>query len=132
MDVWREMIMLAVGGLDCWVQVGVPGRGLARGSCWILRLPPCSRVALSDSTVGLCPSHARVLDGNLPGEDPPYPQWVPIVGIPDRSAARRSWCHGSTSLRPQPLAKCAGTRDGSHAPGQVQQPVFASICLPQA
>ena len=65
--------MLAVGGLDCWVQVGVPGRGQARGSCWILRLPPCSLAALSDSAVGLCPSHARVLDGNLPGEDPPCP-----------------------------------------------------------
>ena len=64
--------MLAVGGLDCWVQVGVPGRGQARGS-YLSRLPPCFRVALLDSAVGLCPSHARVLDGNLPGEDPPCP-----------------------------------------------------------
>ena len=64
--------MLAVGGLDCWVQVGVPGPGRARGSCLS---PPllCSPAALSDLAVGPCPSHALVLDGNLRGEDPPGP-----------------------------------------------------------
>ena len=110
--------MLAVGGLDCWVQVGVPGRGRARGSC-LSRLPPCSPAASSDSATALCPSRAHVQDGNPPEEGPPgpaiklvqvifqvpkhlmsfelsLPQWVPIVGILGRSAARRSSCHGST------------------------------------
>ena len=64
--------MLAVGGLDCWVQVGVPGRGQARGNC-LSRLPPYSPAASSDSAAALCPSLALVPDGNLPGEDPPGP-----------------------------------------------------------
>ena len=64
--------MLAVGGLDCWVQVGVPGRGRARGSC-LSRLPPCSPAASSDSAAALCPSLALVLDGSLPEEGPPGP-----------------------------------------------------------
>ena len=61
--------MLAVGGLDCWVQVGVPGRGRAHGSC-LSRLPPCSPAASLDSAAALCPSLVLFLDGNLRGEGP--------------------------------------------------------------
>ena len=62
--------MLAVGGqLDCLVQVGVPGRGRARGSCWSQPLPPCSQAAWSGSAAGLCPSHALGRGGNPQGED---------------------------------------------------------------
>ena len=64
--------MLAVVGLDCWVQVGVPGRGRARGSC-LSRLPPYSPAASLGSAAALCPSLALVLDGILRGEDPPGP-----------------------------------------------------------
>ena len=63
--------MLAVGGqLDCLVQVGVPGRGRARGSCWSQPLPLCSQAAWWGSAAGLCPSPALGRGGNPPGEDP--------------------------------------------------------------
>ena len=128
---------------DCSAQVGVPARGLERGSCSTPQLPPCSPAAESDSATALCPSRAHVQDGNPPEEGPPgpaiklvqvnfqvhlmsfelsLPQWVPIVGILGRSAARRSLCHGSTWQRPRPLAECAGSHDDNHVPEQVQQP----------
>ena len=58
---------------DCSAQVGVPARGLERGSCSTPQLPPCSPAASSDSATALCPSRAHVQDGNPPEEGPPGP-----------------------------------------------------------
>ena len=103
--------MLAVGGqLDCLVQVGVPGRGRARGSCWSQPLPPCSQAAWSGSAAGLCPSPALGRGGNPPGEDPLGPVEKTCVRRASSSSSDTKHCSKFSNI----ISKENSTSVGPH------------------